>query len=115
VMIGGVALYGILLVLFSISSSFVVSMGLMFLIGLCHVTSHALIQIVIQSYSPSEFRGRTMAIFHMTQVILVIGAMFIGGLASLIGARWATISMSAVGTLAMAAIWTLMPPVRRIQ
>jgi MFS family permease len=115
VMIGGVALYGILLVLFSISSSFVVSMGLMFLIGLCHVTSHALIQIVIQSYSPSEFRGRTMAIFHMTQVILVIGAMFIGGLASLIGARWATIAMSAVGTLAMAAIWTLMPPARRIQ
>jgi MFS family permease len=115
VMIGGVALYGVLLVLFSVSSSFVVSMGLMFLIGLCHVTSHALIQIVVQSYSPSEFRGRTMAIFHMTQVILVIGAMFIGGLASLIGARWATIAMSAIGTLAMAAIWTLMPPARRIQ
>ena len=115
VMIGGVALYGILLVLFSLSSSFLVSMGLMFLIGLCHVTSHALIQIVVQSYSPSEFRGRTMAIFHMTQVILVIGAMFIGGLASLIGARWATISMSAVGTLAMAAIWMLMPPARRIR
>ena len=34
-------------------------------------------------------RGRTMAIFHMTQVILVIGAMFIGALAEWIGARWA--------------------------
>ena len=60
-----------------------------FQLGLCHVTSHALIQTVIQSYSPPEFRGRTMAIFHMTQVILVIGAMFIGGLAALLGARWA--------------------------
>ena len=115
VMIGGVGLYGILLVLFSASSSFVWSMTLMFMIGLCHVTSHALIQIVIQSYSPSEFRGRTMAIFHMTQVILVVGAMFIGGLASIIGARWATISMSVAGTLAMAAIWALMPRARRIQ
>ena len=56
-----------------------------------------------------------MAIFHMTQVILLIGAMFIGGLASLIGARWATISLSVAGTLAMAAIWTLMPRARRIQ
>src|SRR5688572_1316003 len=115
VMIGGVALYGILLVMFAASSSFVLSMALMFFVGLCHVTSHALIQIVVQSYSPSEFRGRTMAIFHMTQVILVVGAMFIGGLAALIGARWATISMSAVGTLAMIAIYALMPRARKIQ
>ena len=47
-------------------------------------------------------------------LILVIGAMFIGGLASLIGARWATISLSVAGTLAMAAIWTLMPRARRM-
>jgi MFS family permease len=113
--IGGVALYGVLLAIFSASSSFGLSMGLMFMIGLCHVTSHALIQIVIQSYSPAEFRGRTMAIFHMTQVILVVGAMFIGSLASLIGARWATASMSVVGTLAMAAIYVLMPRARKIQ
>jgi predicted MFS family arabinose efflux permease len=90
-------------------------MALMFMIGLCHVTSHALIQIVVQSYSPSEFRGRTMSIFHMTQVILVLGAMFIGGLASLIGARWATVSMSVVGTFSMVAIWALMPRARKIQ
>ena len=113
--IGGVALYGVLLAIFSASSSFVLSMGLMFMIGLCHVTSHALIQIVIQSYSPAEFRGRTMAIFHMTQVILVVGAMFIGSLASLIGARWATASMSVGGTLAMVAIYILMPRARQIQ
>jgi hypothetical protein len=50
----------------------------------------------------------------MTQVILVLGAMFIGGLASFIGARWATTSMSVVGTLAMVAIWALMPRARRI-
>jgi hypothetical protein len=56
-----------------------------------------------------------MAIFHMTQVILVVGAMFIGALASMIGARWATISMSVAGTFAMLAIWLLMPRARRIQ
>jgi MFS family permease len=115
VMIGGVGGYGILLAIFSFSSSFLLSMAVMFLIGLCHVTSHALIQIIIQSYSPSEFRGRTMAIFHMTQVILVMGAMFIGGLASLIGARWAAASMSLFATAAMTAIYLLMPGARRIR
>jgi MFS family permease len=114
-MIGGVGLYGILLVIFAASTSFVLSMALMFMIGLCHVTSHALIQIVVQSYSPSEFRGRTMAIFHMTQVILVIGAMFVGGLAALIGARWAATWMSLAGTAAMIAIYVLMPRARRIK
>jgi predicted MFS family arabinose efflux permease len=114
-MIGGVALYGVLLVIFSASSSFTLSMALMFMIGLCHVTSHALIQIIIQSYSPAEFRGRTMAIFHMTQVILVVGAMAIGSLAALVGARWATTSMSVSGTLAMMAIYALMPRARKIK
>jgi len=115
VMIGGVALYGILLVMFAASSSFVLSMALMFFVGLCHVTSHALIQIIVQFYSPPEFRGRTMSIFHMTQVLLVVGAMFIGSLATLIGARWATAVLGVIGALAMTAIYTLMPRARRIR
>ena len=115
VMIGGVALYGILLVMFAASSSFVLSMALMFFVGLCHVTSHALIQIVVQFYSPPEFRGRTMSIFHMTQVLLVVGAMFIGSLATFIGARWATAVLGVIGAVAMTAIYTLMPRARRIR
>lgn len=115
VMIGGVALYGILVVIFSTSSWFSLSIVLMFLIGLCHVTSHALIQTVIQSYSPPEFRGRTMAIFHMTQVILVIGAMLIGALASLVGARGAAASMSLTGTILMAVISIVMPRACKIR
>ena len=114
-MIGGVGIYGILVVIFSASSSFVLSMFVMTLIGLCHVTSHALVQTVIQAYSPPEFRGRTMAIFHMSQVILVMGAMLIGALSTLMGARWAATSMSVLGTLAMLAIYVLMPTAREIR
>jgi MFS family permease len=115
VMIGGVGIYGILVVIFSASSSFVLSMFVMTLIGLCHVTSHALVQTVIQAYSPPEFRGRTMAIFHMSQVILVMGAMLIGALSTLVGAQWAATSMSVLGTLAMLAIYVLMPRAREIR
>jgi MFS family permease len=114
-MIGGVALYGVLVVIFSASSWFSLSIVLMFVIGLCHVTSHALIQTVIQSYSPPEFRGRTMAIFHMTQVILVIGAMLVGGLASLVGAPWAAASMSIVGTICVIALYVFVPAARHIR
>ena len=115
VMIGGVGIYGVLVVIFSASSSFILSMSVMALIGLCHVTSHALVQTVVQAYSPPEFRGRTMAIFHMTQVVLVAGAMLIGALSTLVGARWAAASMSILGTSAMAAIYLCMPRAREIR
>ena len=115
VIIGGVGIYGVLVALFAGSTWFPLSMLLMLVIGFCHVTSHALIQIVIQAYSPAEMRGRTMAIFHMTQVILVIGAMFIGAVAEWIGARWALTSVSLTGTLLMIAIYFFMPRARQIR
>jgi MFS family permease len=115
VMIGGVAIYGLLVILFAASSSFTLSMILMVVMGLCHVSSHALVQTVIQTYSPREFRGRTMALFHMTQVVLMTGGMLIGAVSSLIGARWAAAIMSFVGTLTMIAIYILLPRARDIR
>jgi hypothetical protein len=81
-MMGGVGIYGVLVVIFAASSSLALSRAVMASIGLCHVTSHALVPTVIQAYSPAEFRGGTMAIFHMTQVVLVVGAMRAGALST---------------------------------
>jgi len=114
-MLGGVALYGVMVVIFSASSWFALSMGLMAVIGLCHVSSHALVQTVIQTYSPPEYRGRAIALFHMTQVVLMIGGMLIGALSALIGAPWATATMSMAGTLCMIALIILAPAVRHIR
>jgi MFS family permease len=104
-MLVGVLLYGVLVVAFSASPWFSLSMVLMAAIGLCHVSSHALVQTVIQSYSPPEFRGRAIAIFHMNQVLLLLGATVIGALSAVIGARWAAAAMSIAGTLAMVALF----------
>ena len=72
-MLGGVTLYGLSVVAFAI-------------VGLAHVTSWALVQTVIQNYSPSAFRGRTMAIFHMSDVVVIVGSLLAGTLAALWGA-----------------------------
>ena len=69
IMLVGVTLYGIIIAAFAVSPWFKLSVILMGLVGVVHVTSHALAQTVIQTYSPSEFRGRTMALYHMTHVI----------------------------------------------
>jgi hypothetical protein len=67
------------------------------------------VQTVIQFYSPSEFRGRTTAIFHMSQVIMTAGSMLVGVLSSAVGAAWAVASMGIVGALTMVAIYIALP------
>jgi MFS family permease len=114
-MLGGVALYGLVIMMFAESSWFNLSLVLMGIVGLCHVSAHALIQTVIQSYSPSSFRGRTTAIFHMSQVVMTVGSMLVGALAALWDARWAVASMGAAGTLAMIAIYLAIPRARAIR
>ncbi len=114
-MLGGVTLYGLIIVGFAASPWFELSLALMGIVGIVHVTSHALAQTVIQTYSPAEFRGRTMAIFHMTHVVLLVGGILIGALSSLVGAPWAAASMSIAGTLSMIGIYVALPRARLIR
>ncbi len=115
IMLIGITLYGIIIAAFALSPWFELSVVLMGLVGVVHVTSHALAQTVIQTYSPKEFRGRTMALYHMTHVILLLGGILIGALASWIGAQWATASLSLAGALSMVAIYFALPRARLIR
>jgi MFS family permease len=114
-MLGGVTLYGMIVVAFAASPWFNLSLMLMVMVGIVHVTSHALAQTVIQTYSPAEFRGRTMAMFHMTHVVLLGGGIVIGALSSFVGARWAAASMSIIGALGVIGIYFAVPRARHIR
>jgi sugar phosphate permease len=114
-MFGGVTLYGIVIAAFAFCPWFNLSLALMAIVGVVHVTSHALAQTVIQTYSPAEFRGRTMALFHMTHVVLLTGGILIGALSSAVGAQWAAASMSVAGAAAVIAIWAALPQARLIR
>ena len=58
---------------------------------------------MIQTYAPAEFRGRAIALFHMSQVVMTVGSMAIGSLAAMCGTQWAVALMGAAGVLAMLA------------
>ena len=115
VMLGGVILYGLSVVAFSVSPWFKLSIVLMIVVGLFHVTSHALVQTVIQTYSPAGFRGRTMAIFQQGHFVLTIGAMLYGAMASLWGAQWTVSMMATLGALSMVLIYFTVPSARHIR
>ena len=109
IMLGGAAVYGLGAAVFAFSPWFQLAMFLMIIIGLANVCTHALVQTVIQTYSPPQFRGRTIALFHMSQVVMTVGSMFIGSLAALSGTQWAVVLMGSAGALAMLGIHILLP------
>jgi MFS family permease len=114
-MLGSVMLYGCIIMIFAASPWFELSLLMMGIAGLCHVHSNALVQTVIQSYSPSEFRGRMMSIFYMNRVVVMVGSMLVGAVSSLLGAQWAVVSMGVIGTLAMVIIYVAIPRARLIR
>lgn len=109
IMLGGVALYGVGAAVFGISTWFNFSMLVMIIIGFANVCSHALVQTVLQTYSPPEFRGRTIALFHMGQVVMTGGSMVIGSLAAITGAPSAVLMMGLAGAIAMLGIHLSLP------
>jgi len=114
-MLAGVTLYGLSVAAFAVSPSFRLSLSLMAVVGLAHVSSYALVQTVVQTYASPEFRGRTMATFHMSEVVFTLGSMLIGTFAAYAGARWAVAAMAAAGALLTVAIGTALPRTRRIR
>jgi len=107
--------YGLSIVMFATSPWYLLSLALMLVAGLFHVHCSVLVQTVIQSYSPPEFRGRTMAIFSMNQAVITFGAMVFGALSAIDGARWSVAIMGTVGSLSMVALYFGMPKARQIR
>ena len=112
---GGVALFGIGAVAFSLSGNFWISMACLAAMGAGDSLSVFVRATVVQLASPEEMRGRVSAI-HVLFVGCTneLGEFRAGLLASLLGAAPAALA-GGLGTLLVVALWTqLFPRLRRI-
>lgn len=115
VIVGSSLAYGLMLIVFAVSPWFVLSLLVMVLAGLFHVHGNALVHTVVQSHSPAEFRGRTMALFNMSQMLNTAGSMLIGLLAVALGTQGAVAAMGTAGALAVALLIVLQPRALQIR
>ena len=115
VMLDSSLIYGLLIVVFAASPWYSLSLAIMAVTGLCHVHANALVNTVVQSYSTAEYRGRTMALFNMSQMLSTAGSVLIGVLAVALGPRGAVAAMGIAGALAIVLLIWLMPRTRRIK
>jgi predicted MFS family arabinose efflux permease len=115
VMIDSSIVYGLALVVFAASPWYWLSIAAMVVTGLCHVHANALVHTVVQTHSPPEYRGRTMALFNMCQMLSTAGSVLIGLLAYWAGARGAVAAMGIAGALGIVILVWLMPRARQIK
>ena len=113
-MVGSVC-YGVSILLFAASPWFALSVAAMVAAGLSHVYCNVLVNTIVQTYSPAEFRGRSMAIFGMHQAVITVGAMVYGLLSTIEGARWSVAMMGAAGILSLLMLNHAMPEAKRIR
>ena len=111
-----VMVFGVATVVFGVSSSFVVSLAALGVLGAADVVSVVIRASLVQIRTPDTMRGRVSAVHSLfTGTSNQLGAFASGLAAALFGAIPAVL-LGGLGTIAVAALWIrLFPELRRIR
>ena len=106
---------GIGLTAFSASSIFVLSIVLMFIVGVGEAGRQALNVVLIHQYAEDAYRGRVMSVL-MTQVgTMALGAFVVGLIAEFVGPQVGLGSFAVLLVLVAIVVHLFVPRVREIQ
>ena len=84
--LSGALLFGVLLILFAASNSYLLSLALAFMLGVASQFYMTTISTVIQVNLPNELRGRVMGIYGLAWELMPVGGMIAGAIAEFAGA-----------------------------
>ncbi|GAX90008.1 MFS transporter [Effusibacillus lacus] len=87
--------FGLSLLLFVVTSNFLLAAIAMFLVGLTSQTYRTMSRITLQMQVPDPLRGRILSIALMDRGFIPLGAIMIGAIAGWAGTLWAGLVMGA--------------------
>ncbi|MDZ7685224.1 MAG: MFS transporter [Gammaproteobacteria bacterium] len=111
VLLGGSLLLGSALLCFAISTNYLLSMGLLTLVGLGQAARMSLSNVLVQSYVDDDYRGRVMSIYMLEFSVMQICIYPISVAADVFGPQLA-VGASAVGLIIMVLILFMVPAYR---
>lgn len=113
-LVGSIAIFGAALLVFAISQNFWISASIVFVLGIGQAGRQSLSQILIQTHTENEYRGRVSSIMMMEMGLESVGVFGIALVAAAFGAQVAFAAV-AVGLLVLAAsIAIFLPAYRRL-
>lgn len=81
-LLGGAFAFGLLIVLFSLSRVYAVSLGLLFAMGAVNALYMTTVNTQLQALVPDALRGRVMSIYSLTWSLMPLGGFLSGALAA---------------------------------
>ena len=111
----GALAFGTLLTGFAFSTSYPLSLGLLFLIGWANDLYLTTIGSVLQLHLPDQLRGRVMAIYGLTWSLMPLGGMIAGAVAEFAGAPVAVAICGFLVAVTAVAVAVSVPRVRQLE
>ena len=112
--VGGGAMFGVTLFLFSLSRWYYVSLGVLFLSGVVNSLYMTSVNTTLQTLVPDELRGRVMGIYGLTWSLMPLGGMIGGGVATFAGAPFAVGAGGALVAAMAMSVALFVPRVRSL-
>jgi len=114
-MLGAGLITGLALMVFGISTSYLLALGSLVVAGLGSMAYGVMTHATIQLATPQAYMGRVMSIYMLDRGLMPLGSMVAGGLAEAFGGPIAIVAMGA-GCAALVALGiAMLPDVRRLQ
>lgn len=107
-------LLGLSIMAFAVSTNFWVTLPLMMLIGAGQAGRMATGQVLIQSYTEDEYRGRVSSIWFMQFSLVQVGTFLVGTLAEFIGIQLAIGGLAFLLVVAMCLVAVMVPRLREL-
>ncbi|MEZ4503730.1 MAG: MFS transporter [Dehalococcoidia bacterium] len=108
------ALLGVALIMFAASSNYYLTLPIMLLIGVGQAGRMSMGQVLIQTYSADEYRGRVMAVWFMQFSLVQFGTFAVGIVSELIGPQLAIGGLAAIMLVTMLSVAAFVPSFRRL-
>lgn len=111
----GATAFGVLIVGFANSSSYLLSLGLLFLMGTANQVYMTTINTSLQLMVPNDFRGRVMGVWGLTWSLMPLGGTIAGGIAERAGAPTALAFGGVLVALMPLVAAAALPRLRRLE
>ena len=105
--------FGALVLLFSLSRSYPLSLALLVATGVANAVAMVVTTTAIQHRTPPGMQGRVMGVYQVTWELQFLGALAVGALADAAGAPAALAAAGLFNTLAIGLAYVLRPGIRR--
>lgn len=113
--LAGATLFGLLLIAFGLSPSFLLSMGIILGMGMANQMYMTTVYTVLQLHLPDELRGRVMSVYGLTWRLTPLGGTVSGTIAEFAGVQ-AAVAFGGLMVAGMAlSVASFLPQIRRLQ